>query len=245
MITLQEFCKNLGEKLDVSDFEDYCPNGLQVEGKTIIKKGAFAVSATLETIESAVDWGADILVVHHGLFWQNDSYVVQGPKKEKLAYLLSNSLSLAAYHLPLDAHRSIGNNWKAAEEMKWKKLRPFSIGVQGEIDEISPQAFAGQLEHYYSHEAMYAPGKSKTIKRVALVSGGAYKLLPEAKKAGVDAFVTGNFDEPAWYLAKEHGVHFYSLGHSATERVGPRALAEWVRDSIGIQTTFLDIENPF
>jgi dinuclear metal center YbgI/SA1388 family protein len=244
MITLQQFCHALDTELKIGEFSDYCQNGLQVEGRGEVRRAAFAVSCTLQTIEQALLWKADALVCHHALFWQKDPLVIRGNKRAKLKKILENELSFLAYHLPLDAHPILGNNWKAAMDLGWSHLSPFGIGVMGEVKPCEPEEFKTALQRFYKHEAVFAPGGGK-IQKVALVSGGAYKMLEEAKEAGADAFITGSFDEPAWYLAKELGIHFFALGHSATEVIGPKALAKWTENTLKIKTTFLEIENPF
>lgn len=251
MLTLKELCIYL-DRLLIPAFkcDDYCPNGLQVEGHAKINKVATAVSANLETIEKAAELGIDALIVHHGLFWQKDSYVIQGAKKKKLEILLKQGMSLLAYHLPLDMHQEVGNNWRAAREMGWSHLQPFGffngvpIGVKGEVH-LSQEGLKAQLEEYYQHAAIMAPGGPKAIKSVGLISGGAYKGIADAAVEGLDAFITGNFDEPAWSQAFEEKVNFYAMGHSATERVGPRALNEQLKADLGINSQFLDIPNPF
>lgn len=248
---IRELSEYLNRVLPSDKIVDSCPNGLQIEGKRVIKKIGTAVSANLETIEKAAEEGVDALIVHHGLFWQRDSYVIQGSKRKRLALLLRHEISLFAYHLPLDLHRDFGNNWKAAQDMRWTKLEPFgiyngtAIGVRGVVSECSQKDFAKSLEDYYQHPAVMALGGAKKIKTAALISGGAYKSISEAAESGVDAFVTGNFDEPAWSQAYEDGINFYALGHSATERVGPRALAEEIKRSLFDNTVFIDIFNPF
>lgn len=248
---LIQLTKLLNNLLPSEKIIDVSPNGLQVEGKKEIKKVVTAVSASLETIHAALEWEADALVVHHGLFWQKDSYVIEGVKKKKLELLLKNNLSLFAYHLPLDGHPEIGNNWRAAYEMGWFDLEPFLsfngfyIGVKGKIKPSTPEELKKMLENYYQHEAACALGGKEEIRSIALVSGGAYKSLTDAVAAQVDAFVTGNFDEPAWHQAFEEKIHFFALGHSATERVGPRALAEYLAKNTDVECTFLDIKNPF
>jgi dinuclear metal center YbgI/SA1388 family protein len=251
MIEREALCYYLNTLLASDGMTDFCPNGLQIEGKERIQKVATAVSANLLTIEEAVKAQVDALIVHHGIFWKGDSYVIEGIKRQKIELLIANGISLLAYHLPLDAHLEIGNNWKAAKEMGWSDLQPFGtfngvpIGVQGTISECSQSQFQADLEKYYQHPATCALGGSKVIKTAALISGGAYKSIGEAARAKVDAFVTGNFDEPAWYQAFEEKINFFALGHSATERVGPRALAERLTEELALPCTFIDIPNPF
>ncbi len=251
MLKLKELRRFLDEFLPSNNVVDYGPNGLQVEGKGVINSLATAVSVSLETIETAIEQKADALIVHHGLFWQKDSYVIQGVKRKKLSLLLEHGISLFAYHLPLDMHSQVGNNWKAARDLGWLDLHPFAylngipIGVKGSLPPCSREEFKKRLESYYQHPAICAWGGPDSIQTVALVSGGAHKSIIEAAQEGIDAFVTGSFDEPVWYQAKEEGVNFFALGHSATERVGPLALASHLEQTLHIPCHFLDVENPF
>ncbi|WP_052436031.1 Nif3-like dinuclear metal center hexameric protein [Neochlamydia sp. EPS4] len=251
MITLQELCVYLDKLLEPSSIKDYGLNGLQVEGKKEILKLATAVSANLETLQAAVHWKADALLVHHGLFWNQDSYQIQGIKKAKLALLCQHNLSLIAYHLPLDIHPEWGNNWRAALEMGWDNLQPFGLanglylGVKGRLKKMSRLDFQKKLEDYYAHVAHIAPGGKEEIETVGLVAGGGYKFLSYAADEKLDAFVSGNFDEPAWSQAYEEKINFFAMGHSATERIGPRALAAHLHEKFQMECRFIDIYNPF
>jgi len=252
MITLQEIYTHLNALLQSRSFSDCCVNGIQVEGCPEIQRVATAVSASVATIEAAVEAGVQLLIVHHGIFWNRDSPVVQGAKKEKLKLLLANEISLMAYHLPLDAHQDVGNNWRAAKEMGWVDLQPFGmydgmkIGVKGRVPRQSREVFKNSLETYYQHGATCALGGKKEIETVALISGGAYKSIEDAAAEGIDCFITGNFDEPAWHQAFETQVNFFAMGHSATERVGPKALCEYIQGRYpSVECQFLDLLNPF
>ena len=240
-----ELAHYLENYLSASEFEDYGPNGLQVEGKESIKTCATAVSASLETIEKAVEAGVDALIVHHGLFWMRDDYCIIGPKRERLAALLKHEISLFAYHLPLDAHQEVGNNFRAAQDLGWHSLEPFSVGVKGRFKSMPLDAFIAELEAYYGHSATVALGGKKSVQSAILISGGAYKELATAAKEGVDCFITGNFDEPAWAAAHEGRINFFALGHTATEKIGPQALAEHIDRKFGVSCTFIDSDNVF
>lgn len=250
-IALKGFVKYLDDFLEVANFADSCPNGLQVEGASSIQRIATAVTANLETIQAAIHYGAQALIVHHGLFWNGDSPVVTGVKQHKLKLLLENNISLLAYHLPLDAHKEVGNNWKAAKDLGWTDLQPFgiykgvAIGVKGRFPKMERDQFKNALETYYQHQSQIALGGKEIVQSAALVSGGAYRSISEAADEELDCFVTGNFDEPAWYLAKERGINFFAEGHSATEVVGPKALGAYLQSYFGIEYQFLDIHNPF
>ncbi len=251
MITLQELYAYLDQKLEIATFKDYCPNGLQVEGKKKIQTVATAVTSSLKTIQKAVDANVDALIVHHGLFWKGDPYPVTGTKREKIQLLIENNISLLGYHLPLDAHRELGNNWKAASDMGWEQLEPFGemegnfIGVKGVFSPISVEEFEKKLETYYQHPAHSALGGEQKVSSAALISGGAYRMASKAAMEGIDCFITGNFDEPAWHHAYEEKINFFAMGHSASERIGPKALAKHLHETLGLETLFLDVENPF
>jgi putative NIF3 family GTP cyclohydrolase 1 type 2 len=164
--------------------------------------------------------------------------------------LLKNSLPLLAYHLPLDAHREVGNNFRAAEELGWQNCQPFGpkdleIGVMGFFDEIDVKEFCIKLEKYYGHPAAAVFGGKERVKSAALISGGAYRQIAEASAKGIDCFITGNFDEPAWHMAREEKLNFFALGHHATERIGPKALAHHLNEQFSLETEFLDCANPF
>ncbi len=253
MTDLYELIKYLNDELEVSTIDDFCPNGLQIEGQNSpVESVATAVSASLETINKALDLKPQVLIVHHGLFWEKDSYRIIGIKKEKIFKLLDNGITLLAYHLPLDCHKEWGNNWKAAKDMGWDNLQGFGprcgdshIGVTGSVNNMSVEGFQKSLEEFYSHPAHSAPGGPKNIKRAALISGGAHREIEKAIDSGVDAFITGSFDEPIWHIAFEQKINFFAMGHAHTEKIGPKALGEHLSTKFNLKHQFIDVENPF
>jgi dinuclear metal center YbgI/SA1388 family protein len=251
MITLSDLQAYLHELLQCSTISDYCHNGIQVEGTEKIESIATAVSADLATIQAAAALGVQALIVHHGLFWQRDSHVISGVKREKIRLLLEHNISLLAYHLPLDKHQELGNNWRAAKELGWTDLQPFgftngqAIGVKGQIGPISREALQKKLEKYYRHSAQCVFGGKEKVHSIALISGGAHKSLSDAIEQGVDCFLTGTVDEPIWHQAKEGRINFFALGHSATERIGPKALGNHLEQKYQLSHQFIDSENPF
>ena len=251
MITLQDLSQYLQQFLSPSDFVDYCPNGLQVEGKKEIHRIAFAVSASLATVIETVNKGADALIVHHGILWNKEPSVIIGPKKEKLLHLLKAGISLLAYHLPLDAHQRIGNNWKAALDLRLEDLVPFcligktAIGVKGKMDPISVEAFQKKLEAFYGHPAHVAFGGKKEVRSAAIVSGGAHRYIDQAADENVDCYITGSFDEPIWDIAHERKINFFALGHYSTEKVGIFALMSHLQKQFRVPVEFIDLYNPF
>jgi len=248
---LEVLVRHLDELLKPQQFSDVSANGLQIEGTPKIFHMATAVSASLATIEAAVKAGVQVLIVHHGIFWERDNPAIVGSKKEKIQLLLEHGISLLAYHLPLDAHQSYGNNWGAARLLGWQNLEPFGaykgmfIGVKGSVEKLSREDFAGVLENFYGHIAYTAFGGSKEIATAALISGGAHRSITEASAAGIDAFITGSFDEPTWHQAYEEKINFYALGHSNTEKIGPQLLATHLQSTFQLPCGFIDVPNPF
>lgn len=246
MVSLQALNRDLDRLYEPETFDDFCPNGLQVEGKGEVKRVATGVTASLATIEKAVEWGADALVVHHGLFWEGDRQRLVGPMRTKVALLVEHGISLFGYHLPMDASPDVGNNFNAAQDLGLINLTSFAeFGVQGEIVPTPIEKWVEKVEGYYSHPAHAALGGPSMVKRVAIISGGAYKMLGEAADLGMDCMITGNFDEPAWHVAHERGIHFLALGHTNTEQVGPKALATYIKERHRVATAFLEVLNPF
>lgn len=246
MITLQALSLHLEQLLHPEKFSDGCPNGVQVEGKGEIRQMMCAVSASLEAIQQAVALQADALLVHHGLLWNRDPLPICKTKRDKLKLLLSHGISLIAYHLPLDAHTELGNNWKAAKELGWQDLEPFGgIGVKGRFDPVSTQHFRSQIEEYYGHPAHVAFGGKELIGSAGLISGGAHREISQAADSNLDAYLTGSFDEPIWDIAFERKIHFFALGHYATEKIGIAALGQHIETFLRIPCPFIDFKNPF
>lgn len=249
-LTASVLAEQLSQFIDPHNISDHSINGLQITNNGIITQAATGVSADLETIKQAVALKAQALIVHHGLFWKGDSYVLDGTRYEKVKLLMHRNIALLAYHLPLDAHETLGNNWKAARDLGWNNLQPFCecdgtlIGVRGTFPHIPFDKLKQQLADYYRHP-ITAVSDKKEISSAALVSGNAYKFINQAVEAQVDCFVTGSFDLPVWHTAHEEHIAFCACGHAATEKVGPRALAAYIHETCDIRCDFIDTENPF
>jgi dinuclear metal center YbgI/SA1388 family protein len=245
-----EIIRFLDDFLDKDLFRDYCPIGLQVEGDVEVNKVATAVSACAETFIAAAEWGADMLLVHHGLFWDKASPVLRGHQKRRIQFLLEHGLTLVAYHLPLDAHREVGNNALFAQAMGWTDPRPWGdyhghlIGWRGDFEPTPIQDFVNRARDFYSADPMALLHGEDEITSAAVISGGAWEFVRNAAIDGIDCFVTGNADEPAYHIAREEGMHFLAFGHNITERVGIRRLGEVVADEFGIEERFFDVDNP-
>jgi dinuclear metal center YbgI/SA1388 family protein len=238
------------ELLQPQLFKDYCPNGLQVEGRTEVKKIVSGVTASLAFIQAALDDGADTLLVHHGLFWRGHDGSVTGWLKQRLALLLAHDINLLAYHLPLDAHETWGNNAQLGMHMGWQPEGRFGdqrIGWLGTPTNglIDPLRLKNDLEVKLGRAVVaVVPDPSHPIKRIAWCTGGAQSWFEDAIAVGVDAFVTGEISEPQAHLANETGVAFFACGHHATERYGAPALAQYVAAELGVAHRFIDINNP-
>jgi len=236
--------------LKPEQFKDYCPNGLQVEGRPRIQTIASGVTASLAFIQTAIDAGADTLLVHHGLFWRNQSGSVTGWLKSRLALLLAHDINLLAYHLPLDAHASLGNNAQLANHVGFRVDGTFGEQGLGFIGQpqipIENAAALTQLLHSRLGKTPVSvvPDPHRPLRRIAWCTGGAQNLFEEAIAQGIDAFITGEISEPQAHLARETGVGFYACGHHATERYGAPALGAYLADQLGLTHTFIDLDNP-
>ena len=245
---LVSYCDSL---LDSPAFQDYCPNGLHVEGRTQIRRLITGVTASQALLEAAVAAGADMLLVHHGYFWRGESAPVTGIKQRRLKTLLVNDLNLLAYHLPLDVHPELGNNVQLAELMGWQILgglepgNPRSVGLHGTLPEALAAAdLGGLLAAALRREPLHIAGNNRPIKRIAWCTGAAQGYIDKAIALGVDAFVTGEVSEPTVHAARENGIHFFAAGHHATERYGVKALGEHLAERFGLEHEFIDIDNP-
>lgn len=251
MIKLFDLISYLDAFLDVKSFKDHCPNGLQVEGAAPIKKIVTGVSASLELFNLAVEENADLILVHHGMFWDSDSRVVQGNVKARLSLLLKNNISLLGYHLPLDAHPVYGNNAQLFKKLNLVKRGPFglyegkNIGFTGytkKKEDIND--FEKKIKQVIDKDILILKFGSKLIKKVAICSGGAPGLVREAIKKKADVFLTGEATEWVYHLCKEDKIHYIAAGHHATERFGIQALGNHLQKKFKIKVRFIDLPNP-
>jgi dinuclear metal center YbgI/SA1388 family protein len=234
------------ELLDLDNFDDYGPMGLQVVGADEVTKIAAGVSSSRELFERAAQAGAELLIVHHGLFWDNDPRVVDRQLKGRLQALFDGDVTLAAYHLALDAHPEIGNNALLARELGIASLeRVLEWGFGGRLEPaVSVDELAGRLRQATGQEAQVFEGGPERIERVAVITGGAARLHPQIAALGYDAFVTGEPAEPTLHAARELGTHFLAGGHYATETFGIKAMAERLAERFDLEWEFLDLPNP-
>lgn len=251
MITHSELSSYLHQLLSCDRYNDYAPNGMQVEGKAQIQRICTAVTASDEAITQAIAWQADALLVHHGYFWRGEAPVLTGMKRQRLSKLLRHDINLFAYHLPLDCHPELGNNACLAKLFAVHSLQMHRAGGTDNLlwsGHLAQAMTHAELNVFLSKQLGRAPlaiaGNDKPISRIAWCSGGAQDFIEEAHRLGVDAYVSGEVSERTYYQAKELGIHYYACGHHATERYGIQALGAHLASYFQLEHLFVDSDNP-
>ena len=246
MAQRDEIIRYANELLEIDRFPEYGTPGLQVLGADEVTKIACGVSSSLELFERARDAGAQLVLVHHGMFWRNEPVWVDRRQRGRLQALFAADLSLAAYHLALDAHPELGNNALLAGALGVEVERPFGeVGQGGRLPELAGiDELAGRVRELVGREPLvFAHGPAR-VERVAICSGGAGGELIRAAHEGYDLFLTGEPEEPSLQTARELGIHFVAGGHDATERLGVQALAQRLAEQFELEWEFLPVENP-
>lgn len=238
----------LGEYLQVQAFRDYCPNGLQVEGRAEIRRIVSGVTASAALIDAAIAAGADALLVHHGYFWRGEDARITGIRRRRIGRLIENNLNLFAYHLPLDAHPEVGNNATLGRELG------LAISARGGDNDLVVLAeapsgltiadFVATIGKRLGREPLVVGEGGSPLRRVAWCTGGAQGYFEQAIAMGADAYLSGEISEQTVHLARESGVAYIAAGHHATERYGVQALGEHLAGRFGIEHRFIDIDNP-
>ena len=246
MAARDEIIAFLDDLLDAPAFEDYGPNGLQVIGAAEVSKVATGVSAHLELFERAASVGAQMVLCHHGILWNKQPLVVDAQRRARLEALFAADMSLAAYHLPLDAHPSVGNNALICERLGLERGEPFAgVGFVGRAPEgVAREGFVERCRRLFEREPLAFEYGPDPVRTVGVISGGAASSLAEAADLGLDAFITGEPSEPAMADARERGITFIAGGHWATETFGVRRLGELLTERFGVQHEFLALQNP-
>ncbi|MBC7192859.1 Nif3-like dinuclear metal center hexameric protein [Marinobacter sp.] len=246
MATRSDIMRQMETWLQPGNFQDYCPNGLQVEGKKEVNTLVTGVTATRALIEAAIEADADMILVHHGYFWKGEDQRIQGMKKERLRLLIENDINLVAYHLPLDDHPEYGNNRQLADVLGIRNPRPLDGLVwEGELEEaMSPEAFSRHLARQLNRTPLWVGEGAGTIRRVGWCTGAAQGFIGKALEAGLDAYISGEISEPTTHTAREEGIHYFAAGHHATERYGVHALGQALAGEFGITHRFIDCDNP-
>jgi dinuclear metal center YbgI/SA1388 family protein len=245
MASRDEIIAYLDELLDASAFEDYGPNGLQVVGAAEVDTVVTGVSAHLELFRRAAGEGAQMVLCHHGILWNKQPLHVDAQKRARLEALFDADMSLAAYHLPLDAHPDVGNNALICERLGLDLGQPFGVGFLGHAPEPLARAeLIDRCRSTFERDPLAFEHGPDPVRTVAIVSGGAASSLHEAADLGADAFITGEPSEPAMADSRERGITFVAGGHYATETFGVRRLGDLLADRFGVQHKFLAIPNP-
>jgi dinuclear metal center YbgI/SA1388 family protein len=238
----------LNQYLEVARFRDYCPNGLQVEGRAGVRSIVTGVTASLALLNAAREAGADTVLVHHGYFWRGEEPRVTGTRRTRIALLLEHDINLFAYHLPLDAHAEVGNNVQLARVLDLPVAGHFceqDIALHGAFDApLALSTLVARVHERLGRAPLVIGRDDQVIRRVAWCTGGAQGYLEDAVRLGVDAFISGEISEQTVHLARESGVAYIAAGHHATERYGIRALGEHLSARFGLAHSFIDIDNP-
>lgn len=250
-ITNRDLLQHLSALLQVQKIKDYCPNGLQVEGRKTIESIITGVTASQALIDVAVEKQADAIVVHHGYFWKGEDPCIKGMKKQRLAALLANDINLFAFHLPLDVHPNLGNNAQLAslldivETSGLEVDNPFSVAMQGYFNQpLTHRELVERLQSSLDTNVLSEGRPEDVINSVAWCTGGGQGYIDLAAEQGIDAFISGEVSEQTIHTAREMNVHFFAAGHHATERYGVKALGEHLANHFTLDVEFVDIPNP-
>lgn len=249
-INRDDLAEYLAVTLDITRFRDFCPNGLQVEGRAQIKKLVSGVTASVALLQAAIADGADAILVHHGYFWRGEDPHVVGQKHARLKLLLERDINLFAYHLPLDMHAEFGNNAQLAKQLGLQPQARFGeddlgwlgIAVDPAISTVG--ALALQIEQRLGRKPLLIGDPAQVLGRIGWCTGAAQNLLGDAIRAGAGVYISGEISEPTVHLARESGVAYLACGHHATERYGVQSLGAHLATHFGIAHHFIDIENP-
>ena len=245
-----ELAQYLVQLLEISRFRDYCPNGLQVEGKQQIRSIISGVTASRALVEAAIDLEADALLVHHGYFWRDENPCITGIKHGRLKLLLQNDINLFGYHLPLDHHPELGNNAQLAALLGFQPSGRFGENDLGWLGKASDSTLAtvgdlvAQIEVKLARKPLLIGDPAQPLRMVGWCSGAAQSLLGDAAAAGASVFLSGEISEQTLHIARETGIAYLACGHHATERLGVQALGERIAAEFGIRHRFVDIANP-
>ncbi|WMY95627.1 MAG: Nif3-like dinuclear metal center hexameric protein [Arsenophonus sp.] len=243
-----ELEKLINMYLNVDKYQDYAPNGLQVEGKSEVKKILTGVTASQELLNEGVKLSVDAIIVHHGYFWKNEPNIITNMKRNRLKTLLCNDINLYSYHLPLDVHPVIGNNVQFADLLEVaidKYILPL-VPMGKFLKIITACDLMLRLSSKLNRQPLYVSSDYgvKEIRTVAWCTGSGQNFIQAAAEAGADAFITGEVSEQTIHIAREMGIHFYAAGHHATERLGVKMLGKWLEKNYNFSVCFIDIPNP-
>lgn len=251
MAKLQDIIQWCDQTLKSTEFKDYAPNGLQIEGKTEVRKILAAVTASQDAIDAAIRENADLLLVHHGYFWKGEAYPITGMRGKRIKSLIQHDISLLAYHLPLDSHPSLGNNAAIADLLKLERIEALDpserhpIGNIGYLNQPMPvEEFKKFVSEKLKFDVTHLPADKNMIEKVGFCTGGAQDFIVKAAEQGCDAYISGEVSERTFYEAKELGVHYFACGHHATERYGVQRLGQAISEQFDIEYVYFELNNP-
>ncbi|UUY08793.1 Nif3-like dinuclear metal center hexameric protein [Pseudomonas sp. J452] len=249
-IALRTLVEEADRFLNAARISDYCPNGLQVEGRPQVRRIVSGVTASQALLDAAVEAEADVVLVHHGYFWKGEDSCITGIKRRRLQTLLSNDISLLAYHLPLDLHAEVGNNVQLARQLDITVEGPLDpnnpkvVGLLGSLAEpMSARDFARRVQEVLGREPLLVEGEGM-VRKIGWCTGGGQGYIDNAIAAGVDLYLTGEASEQTFHSARENGIGFIAAGHHATERYGVQALGDYLARRFAIEHLFIDCPNP-
>lgn len=249
-IALRTLVEEADRFLNAARISDYCPNGLQVEGRPQVRRIVSGVTASQALLDAAVEAEADVVLVHHGYFWKGEDACITGIKRRRLQTLLSNDISLLAYHLPLDLHAEVGNNVQLACQLDITVEGPLDpnnpkiVGLFGSLAEpMSARDFARRVQEVLGREPLLVEGAGM-IRKIGWCTGGGQGYIDNAIAAGVDLYLTGEASEQTFHSARENGIGFIAAGHHATERYGVQALGDYLARRFAVEHLFIDCPNP-
>jgi dinuclear metal center YbgI/SA1388 family protein len=249
-VALSTLVEEADRYLNSARIQDYCPNGLQVEGRPQVMRIVSGVTASQALLDAAVEAQADLVLVHHGYFWKGEDPCVVGMKQRRLKTLLKHDISLLAYHLPLDVHPEVGNNVRLARQLDITVEGPLDpenprvVGLIGSLaDPVTPRDFARRVQEVLGREPLLVEG-SQTIRRIGWCTGGGQGYIDQAIREGVDLFISGEASEQTFHSARENDISFIAAGHHATERYGVQALGDYLARRFAVEHLFIDCPNP-
>ena len=251
MANLHDIVKWCDQTLLAAEFKDYAPNGLQIEGKSEVKKIVTAVTASETAIDEAIELNADLLLVHHGYFWKGEPYPITGMRGNRIKKLIQKDISLLAYHLPLDAHPTLGNNAALAELLELHEVEALDSNERHPIGNIgylrhalSPEDFKNTLQQVFDFNIVHLPAHKSSIQKVGFCTGGAQDFIQKAALHNCDAYISGEISERTFYEAQELNVHYFACGHHATERYGVQRLGQALAEQFSLEYDYIELNNP-
>ncbi len=247
MVKRDEIIDYIHELLNVDEFDDYCVNGLQIEGKSEIQNIIFGVSASQRLFTDALSRKADMIIVHHGLFWKSDPspFALTGIFRERVALLLKNDINLLGYHLPLDAHPDIGNNAQIMKQLNITPIEPVEVGFLGKLGQpIQFNQFVDLVNQKLETEAQVFSSGTNSVKNILVMSGGSSRYYQLALEKNADTFIGGDIKENIVRELEEVGLNYINAGHYNTEKFGVQELSAKIAQRFKVNCEFIDIPNP-